>query len=159
MSRVSTLVFSFPFCSFVRRSIMPRKGWQSLDVPTGWVQVLKPTSAVREVASSPRRHFSCNPVRKVSPAENASVTTASRSTTVAPSKPSTGVGCRRRHSGGSEVGERHCHIGGEPTCEGSGRSFEGCKSSVESATGSAADPVVQDFTSNAPGSALHEPRK
>ena len=41
------------------------------------------TSAVGEVASSPRRHFSCNPVRKVAPAENASVTTASRSTTVA----------------------------------------------------------------------------
>ena len=138
--------FSFPFCSFVRRRIMQRMAWQSLDVPTGWVQVLKATSAVGEVASSARRCFSCTPVRKGAPAENASVTTASRSTTVAPAKPSTGVSCRRRHSGSSEVGECHCSIGREePTCEGSGRSSEGCKSSVEGATGSAADPIVQDF--------------
>ena len=31
----------FPFASQVSRELMPRRGWQAMDVPTGWVQVLR----------------------------------------------------------------------------------------------------------------------
>ena len=35
------LFWSVPFCVFVSRSVMPRKGWSTMDVPSGKLQVIR----------------------------------------------------------------------------------------------------------------------
>ena len=40
-SRSSLLVREVSIGCFFSRGVMPRRGWSSMDVPTGWVQVLR----------------------------------------------------------------------------------------------------------------------
>ena len=122
---------------------MPRRGCESLDVPSGWVQVLRGPRSVSEMATSAGGVSST--FRKVAPAQREVVFTI-HTTTVLSGQPFT-RSCRVRSCRGEEVGECDPGVGGdEPARTAVGRGIEGGPCEDDSASPPGADPVLQGFS-------------